>query len=87
MITGEDIQRCKDEKQGMKLVVIDTQQFFEFEIPVSQDPEEFLKSEECITECAALILNQTTGLTIDRVYKTYDPVNEEWTDDTHEYRV
>ena len=78
MITGEDVQRCKEEKQGVKLVVIDTQQFFEFEIPESQDPEDFLDSDECRKECAALILNQTTDLTIDRVYTKWDAVNEEW---------
>lgn len=83
MITGEDIDRCIEEKQGKKLVVIDTMQFFEFEIPADMDPEEFINSAECRAECAALILNQTTDLTIDRVYDHYDTVNEEWTDAKH----
>lgn len=78
MITGEDINHCIEEKQGMKLVVVDTMQFFEFEIPLDQDPEEFINSKECRAECAALILNQTTDLTLDRVYTKYDSVNEEW---------
>lgn len=81
MITGEDIDRCIEEKQGLKLVVIDTQQFFEFEIPADMDPEEFLDSDTCRMECAMRIMNQTTDLTIDRVYNTYDTVNEEWTDE------
>jgi hypothetical protein len=80
MITGEDIERCKDEKQGRKLVVVDTMQFFEFEIPADMDPEEFVNSAECRAECAALILNQTTDLQIDRVCTTYDEVNETWLD-------
>ncbi|AHX01030.1 hypothetical protein HL13_gp70 [Dinoroseobacter phage DFL12phi1] len=80
MITGEDIDRCKDEKQGVKLVVVDTMQFFEFEIPEGMDPEEFVNSAECRAECAALILNQTTDLTIDRVCTQYDEVNEQWLD-------
>lgn len=78
MITEEDVQRCKDEKQGVKLVVIDTQQLFEFELPASQDLEEFLVSEKCRKECAELILNQTTDLIIHRIYTKWDPVNEEW---------
>lgn len=78
MITGEDIQRCKDEKQGLQLVVIDTQQFFEFEIPADQDPEDFLNSDSCRMECAMRIMNQTTDLNIDRVMTKYDEVNEEW---------
>lgn len=81
MITGEDIDRCIEEKQDKKLVVVDTMQFFEFEIPADQDPEEFINSTECRAECAALILNQTTDLTLDRVYTKYDTVNEEWTDE------
>ncbi len=80
MITGEDINRCKDEKQGVKLVVVDTMQFFEFEIPEGMDPEEFVNSDKCRAECAALILNQTTDLTIDRVCTQYDEVNEQWLD-------
>lgn len=82
MITGEDIDRCKEEKQGVKLVVVDTMQFFEFEIPQNQDAEEFVNSAECRAECAALILNQTTDLTIDRVYNRWDQINEEWVDET-----
>lgn len=80
MITKEDIDRCKDEKQGLKLVVVDTMQFFEFEIPERMDPEEFVDSAECRNKCAALILNQTTDLTIDRICTKYDEVNQEWLD-------
>ena len=79
MITGEDIDRCIEEKQGLKLVVVDTMQFFEFEIPEDQDPDDFINSAECRAECAARILNQTTDLTLDRVYNKFDSVNEEWT--------
>lgn len=83
MITGEDIDRCIEEKQGIKLVVVDTQQFFEFEIPQDQDAEEFVNSAECRANCAALILNETTDLTIDRVYNRWDLINEEWTNEEH----
>jgi len=80
MITGEDIQRCKDKKQGVKLIVVDTQQFFEFEIPEDQDPDEFVNSAECRAECAARILNQTTDLQIDRVCTEFNISKEEWND-------
>lgn len=80
MITGEDIDRCKDEKQGLQLVVIDVSQYFEFEIPVGDDPEEFVNSHACRFECALQIMNQTTDLSIDRVLKQYDEINEEWVD-------
>jgi len=80
MITEEDIQRCKDEKQGVKLVVVDTMQFFEFEIPENMDPEEFVNSDACRVECAMRIMNQTNDLTIDRVCTQYDTVNEVWHD-------
>lgn len=80
MITGEDIRCCEEEKQGLKLVVIDTQQFFEFEIPADKDPDEFLNSDTCRMECVMRIMNQTTDLTIDRVCTQYDEVNEQWLD-------
>lgn len=80
MITEEDIRRCEEEKQGLKLVVIDTQQFFEFEIPADMDPDEFLNSDTCRMECAMRIMNQTTDLTIDRVCTQYDEINEQWLD-------
>lgn len=80
MITGEDIERCKEEKQGLKLVVIDTGQFFEFEIPAGQDAEEFVNSAECRAECAARILNQTTDLIIDRECTEFDETNGYWMD-------
>lgn len=74
MITGDDIRRLEEEaaEVGTKLVVIDTQQFFEIEIPADVDPETFVNSEECRQECAARILNQTTDLTIDRVITEKD---------------
>jgi len=80
MITGEDVQRCKEEKQGVKLVVVDTMQFFEFEIPETMDPEEFVDSDTCRMECAMRIMNQTTDLIIDRVCTQYDTENEMWHD-------
>lgn len=80
MITIEDINRCKDEKQNLKLVVVETTQFFEFEIPANQDPEEFVNSTDCLLKCAAQILNQTVELTVDRVCTEYDETNEMWID-------
>lgn len=69
MITAEDIQRFKEmeEDTPKKLVVIDTGQFFEIEVPADIDTEEFLDSEECRKICADKILDQTTDLIIDRV--------------------
>jgi len=74
MLTGEDIQRCMDEHNDTpkQLVVIDTMQFFEIEIPADVDPEDFLDSDACRKECADRIINQTTDLNIDRVLKTKD---------------
>lgn len=71
MITGEDIQRLEEEQnnQPKKLVVIDTMQFFEIEIPEDVDAEEFLNSDECRQECADRILNQTTDLKLDRILR------------------
>lgn len=84
MITGEDIERCKAEKQGLKLVVIDTQQFFEIEIPVSMNEKEYINSAECRQKCAAMLLDQTTDLVIDRVCDDYDSVNEMWLDPVYQ---
>lgn len=78
MITGEDINRCIEEKQGLKLVIVDTGRFFEFEIPVGQDAEEFVNSAECRAECAARILNQTTDLMINCEFTEFDEVNGYW---------
>lgn len=78
MITNEDIEAFRDSKKDKKLVVVETMQFFEFEIPVDQDPEEFIDSKECRAECAARIINQTTNLTLERVYTHYDPITEQW---------
>lgn len=80
MITGEDINRCIEEKQGLKLVVVDTGRFFKFEIPVGQDAEEFVNSAECLAKCAARILNQTTDLIIIRECTQFDEVNGYWID-------
>jgi hypothetical protein len=49
-----------------KLLIIDTMQFFEIEVPADTDPETFINSEECRKECADRILNQTTDLCLDR---------------------
>lgn len=78
MITGEDIERLEEEAAQVKtqLVVIDTQQFFEFEIPADMDPEEFVDSEYCRFESARRIINQTTDLTIDRVITEKDDDGE-----------
>lgn len=71
MLTGEDIRRLEDEaaKVAKKLVVIDTMQFFEIEIPEDVDPETLLDSDECRQECADRILNQTTDLKLDRILR------------------
>ena len=69
MITAEDIERFRqmEEDAPKKLVVIETQQFFEIEIPADIDPEEFVNSDECRQICAGKILDQTTDLIVERV--------------------
>lgn len=61
-----------------KLLVIDTMQCFEFEVPKDINPEEFVNSDACRKECAARILNQTTDLRLDSVYENFNKTTEEW---------
>lgn len=56
----------------MKLLVIDTMQFFEFEVEDHIDSQEFLTSDECRNECAERILNCTTDLTLKQIATTKD---------------
>lgn len=58
MITSEDIERFRqmEADSPKKLLVIDTQQFFEIEIPADLDPDDFLNSDECRQICADRIL-------------------------------
>lgn len=78
MITQEDIDRFHQMKEDApkKLIVIDTQQYFEIEIPDDIDPEEFINTNECRKICAERILDQTTDLNVDRIM-TMDK-NGEW---------
>ena len=78
MITGEDIAELERNKVGKKLIVIETMQFFEIEVPITQDVDEFMESEECRKHCASLIEFGFTDLTVDRVLENYDPIKEEW---------
>lgn len=77
MLTVDQIEEW-EEKKGKILVVVETMQFFEIEIDADQDPEAFIDSEECRKECADRILNQTTDLMLDRVYRKYNPENHQW---------
>ena len=71
MITQEDIDRFRQmqEDQPKKTVVIETVQFFEIEIPADIDAQTFVDSQVCRDECADLIKNGTTDLTIERIIK------------------
>ena len=81
MITGEDIRRLEEEaeKVDKKLLVIETQQYFEIEVPVDVDPTDYVNSEQCRKICAARILDQTTDLVLQEILTTYDPESEYWT--------
>ena len=82
MITGEDIQRLEDEaaKVSKKLLIIETQQFFEIEVPQDIDPEEFVFTDECKQECANKILSGLTDLTVEDVLY-WDKTKKEWTNE------
>lgn len=69
MLTGEDIDRLHEDhaKVGKKLMVIETMQFFEIEIPTDIDPEEYLITQECRDICADKIKSGITDLEIDRM--------------------
>ncbi|CBW47005.1 hypothetical protein [Roseovarius sp. 217 phage 1] len=71
MITGDDIRRLEEEaaNKPKKLLIIDTMQFFEIEIPEDVDPESFLDSDLCRQVCADKILSGMTDLEINRVMK------------------
>ena len=79
MLTGEDIQRCFDEHDNTpkQLVVIETMQFFEIEIPADIDPEDFIQTAECREICAEKITSQMTDLEVQAVAKTKD-ANGNW---------
>jgi len=82
VITGDDIRRLEEEKAlaGKKLIVIETQQFFEIEIPKDIDPEAYLLTDECKRECADKILSGLTDLTIEDILY-WDKTKEEWTNE------
>lgn len=56
----------------MKLLVIDTMQYFEIEVEDHIDPEDYIYSDECRAICADRIRNQTTDLDINQVAFTKD---------------
>ena len=81
MITAEDIERFRqmEETTPKKLVVVETQQYFEIEIPADMDADEFVQSAECRTICAEKISSGLTDLMVDRVLTKQD-VQGLWTD-------
>lgn len=81
MLTGDDIRRLEEEHNAVpqKLVVIETMQYFEIEIPADMDTDQFIASEDCRKQCADKILSQTTDLTLERVFTNYNEVTGEWT--------
>lgn len=82
MITGDDIRRLEEDaaKVGKKLIVIETQQFFEIEVPMDIDAEEFLLTDECKRQCADKILSGLTDLNVEDILY-WDQTNEEWTNE------
>ena len=68
MITQEDIDRFEamQEATPKQLLIIDTMQFFEIEIPADQDPENFIDSDICRQICADKILGGMTDLKLER---------------------
>lgn len=81
MLTGEDIQRLEEEadKVGKKLLVVETQQFFEIEVPADMNTHEYVETDECKKICADKIMSGMTDLCVERVYTKYNEVTEEWT--------
>lgn len=78
MITGEDIDRMIEEEknQKTKLLVIDTMQFFEIEVPMDVDPDWFLSTQACADICADKIKGGMTDLNLDRVITEKDEHGE-----------
>jgi len=82
VITGDDIQRLEDDaaKVGKKLLIIETQQFFEIEVPQDINTEAFVLTNECKQECANKILSGLTDLTVEDILY-WDQTKEEWTNE------
>ena len=80
VITIEDMNRFREmeEDTPKKLLVIDTMQFFEIEIPEDMDAEEFVNSEECRKICADKILDQTTDLKFEDQLLEFNEETETW---------
>jgi len=55
------------ETKPTKVLIIDTLQFFEIEVPISVDPDLYIHSKECRKICAEAILSQTADLIIERI--------------------
>lgn len=74
MITSDDIQCLEDEanEKPTQLVVIETMQFFEIEISLDVDPEDYVASDECRAICADKITSGMTDLEVDRVLREKD---------------
>lgn len=68
MITQEDINRFNEMQESVpkQLLLIDTMQFFEIEIPEDQDPQKFVDSDICRQICADKILSGVTDLRLER---------------------
>jgi len=81
MITGDDIRRLEEEatRVGKKLLIVETQQFFEIEIPADINTHEYVETDECKKICADKILSGITDLYVERVYTEYNEVTGEWT--------
>ena len=80
VITVEDMDRFKEmqDETPKQLVVIDTIQFFEIEIPADMNPNEFVDTDECRKLCADKILSQTTDLRFENVLLTFNEQLEMW---------
>ena len=81
MITGDDIRRLEEEatRVSKKLLIIETQQFFEIEVPTNINPHKYVETDECKKICADKILSGITDLYVERVYTEYNEVTGEWT--------
>ncbi len=82
MITGDDIRRLEEDaaKVGKKLIIIETQQFFEIEVPQDIDPEAFVNTDECKQDCADKILSGLTDLTVEDILY-WNQTKKEWTNE------
>ena len=69
MLTKDLFPREKKETvaKTTKMLIINTVQYFEIEVPIDADPYDYIDTEECRKICANSLLSQRTSLMLERV--------------------